>query len=232
MPVKKLRLGVLVSGGGTNLQAIIDACEAGKIPAEVAVVISNNSDAYGLERARKHNIPAVHLSNKQHPKDDALDLALAAKLKEYKVDLVCFAGYMKKRGPLFLKEFPNRVLNIHPGPLPRFGGDGMHGHHVHEAVLKAGIKSSGPTVHIVDDRYDHGPILGHIEVPVLPGDTPDTLAERVLVQEHVIYADIIGKIARGEMDLDSICGQVKYKVGGEKERTRGQEKLTRECKKK
>jgi len=230
MPVKKLRLGVLVSGGGTNLQAIIDACVAGKIPAEVVIVISNNSDAFGLKRARKHGIPAVHLSNKQHPMDEDLDKAIAEKLKEHHVDLVCFAGYMKKRGPAFLKEFPNRVLNIHPGPLPRFGGEGMHGHHVHEAVLKAGVKSSGPTVHIVDDRYDHGPILGHIEVPVLPGDTPDTLAERVLAQEHIIYADIIGKIARGEMNLDSICGHPKYKIGGEKEKPCGQAKTQPERK--
>jgi phosphoribosylglycinamide formyltransferase 1 len=199
-----LRLGVLISGGGTNLQAILDASSSKSIPARVVVVISNNSNAYGLERAKKLGIPAIHMSNGQYGSDKELDMALAKTLKEHEVDLVCFAGYMKKRGAAFLKQFPNRVLNIHPGPLPRFGGPGMYGHTVHEAVLKSGVKISGPTVHLVDDRYDHGPILGHIDVPVLPGDDADSLAARVLVQEHVLYAQIIGKVARGELDLDKI----------------------------
>ena len=220
MPSKELRLGVLVSGGGTNLQAIIDACESKRIPARVVVVISNNSDAYGLVRAREHGIPAVHLSNVHHPKDDALDRAIVAKLKEYGVTLVCFAGYMKRRGVAFLKEFPNRVLNIHPGPLPEFGGKGMHGHNVHEAVLRSGVRSSGPTIHLVDDRYDHGPVIGHIDVPVLPGDTPDTLAARVLAQEHVLYVDVIGRIARGEIDLDLIARTGRTTAMGGRARTR------------
>jgi phosphoribosylglycinamide formyltransferase-1 len=201
--METLKVGALISGGGTNLQAVIDSCESGRISAEVVVVISNNSKAYGLERARKHNIAAVHLSSKQYPDPDDLDVAITNSLKEHGVQVVIFAGYMKKRGPKFLQAFPNRVLNIHPALLPKYGGKGFYGHNVHEAVLAAGEKVSGPTVHIVDDQYDHGPVLGQIEVPVMPDDTPDTLAARVLEKEHVLFAEIIGKIAKGEIDLDS-----------------------------
>jgi len=199
--VKKLRLGVLASHGGTNLQSIIDSCEAARIPAEVAVVISNNSQSGALERARKHNIDAVHLSNKQHPDDEKLDEAITEVLREHEVDIVCLAGYMKRRGPKFLSAFRNRILNIHPALLPKFGGKGFYGMKVHEAVLEAKEKESGVTVHIVDEKYDHGPILAQKRVPVLPDDTPETLAARVLIEEHKIYSDVIGKIAMGEIKL-------------------------------
>jgi len=199
--VKKLRLGVLASHGGTNLQSIIDSCEAARIPAEVAVVISNNSQSGALERARKHNIDAVHLSNKQHPDDEKLDEAITEVLREHEVDIVCLAGYMKRRGPKFLSAFRNRILNIHPALLPKFGGKGFYGMRVHEAVLEAKERESGVTVHIVDEKYDHGPILAQKRVPVLPDDTPETLAARVLIEEHKIYSDVIGKIAMGEIKL-------------------------------
>ena len=201
LEVKKLRLGVLASHGGTNLQSIIDSCEAAWIPAEVAVVISNNSQSGALERARKHKIDAVHLSNKHYPDDEDLDEAIIEVLREHKVDLVCLAGYMKRRGPKFLSAFKNRILNIHPALLPKFGGEGFYGMRVHEAVLEAKERESGVTVHIVDDKYDHGPILAQKRVPVLPDDTPETLAARVLVEEHKIYSDVIGKIATGEIGL-------------------------------
>ncbi len=196
-----LRLGVLASGGGTNLQAIIDAGEQGLIPAQVVVVISNNSGAGVLERARLHRIPALHISNYHHADDADLDVALVKALQEYQVDLVLFAGYMKKRGPAFLRAFPGRVLNIHPALLPKFGGTGMYGMNVHRAVLSAGEHVSGATVHVVDEAYDHGPILAQEEVPVIPGDTPETLAARVLEVEHRIYPDVIGRIASGEITL-------------------------------
>ena len=199
--MKKLRLGVLASHGGTNLQSIIDSCEAARIPAEVAVVISNNSQSGALERARKHNIDAVHLSNKQHPDDEKLDEAITEVLREHEVDIVCLAGYMKRRGPKFLSAFRNRILNIHPALLPKFGGKGFYGMRVHEAVLEAKERESGVTVHIVDEKYDHGPILAQKRVPVLPDDTPETLAARVLIEEHKIYSDVIGKIAMGEIKL-------------------------------
>lgn len=201
MEVKKLRLGVLASHGGTNLQSIIDSCEAARIPAEVAVVISNNSQSGALERARKHKIEAVHLSNKQFPDNEDLDEAIVKVLKENGVDLVCLAGYMKKRGPKFLAAFKNRILNIHPALLPKFGGKGFYGMRVHEAVLAAKEKESGVTVHIVDESYDHGPILAQEKVPVLPNDTAESLAARILVEEHKIYSEVIGKIATGDIKL-------------------------------
>jgi len=199
--VTKLRLGILASHGGTNLQSIIDSCEAARIPAEVVVVISNNGQSGALERARKHRIDAVHLSNKHYPDNEDLDEAIVKVLREHGVDLVCLAGYMKKRGPKFLSAFKNRILNIHPALLPKFGGKGFYGMRVHEAVLAAEEKESGVTVHIVDEKYDHGSILAQKRVPVLPDDTPETLAARILVEEHKIYSEVIGKIATGDIKL-------------------------------
>ncbi|TET45274.1 phosphoribosylglycinamide formyltransferase [candidate division TA06 bacterium] len=197
----KLRLGILASHGGTNLQSIIDSCEAARIPAEVVVVISNNGQSGALERARKHRIDAVHLSNKHYPDNEDLDEAIVKVLREHEVDLVCLAGYMKKRGPKFLSAFKNRILNIHPALLPKFGGKGFYGMRVHEAVLAAEEKESGVTVHIVDEKYDHGSILAQKRVPVLPDDAPETLAARILVEEHKIYSEVIGKIATGDIKL-------------------------------
>jgi phosphoribosylglycinamide formyltransferase-1 len=199
-----INIGVLASGGGTNLQAIIDACETGEIPGRVVVVISNNSGAKALERARHHGIDAVHLSNYHYPDDVELDKAIVKELKDRNVDVVCLAGYMKKRGPFFVRAFPNRILNIHPALLPRHGGKGMYGAKVHEAVLAAGDKVSGVTIHLVDELYDHGPTVAQLEVPVLPGDTPDTLAARVLDVEHKIYSDVLAAVARGDIELDLI----------------------------
>lgn len=202
---KIINIGVLASGGGSNLQAIIDACETGEIPGRVAVVISNNSAAKALERARHYGIDAVHLSNYHYPDEVELDKAIVKELKDRDVDVVCLAGYMKKRGPFFIRAFPNRILNIHPALLPRHGGKGMYGAKVHEAVLAAGDKVSGVTVHLVDELYDHGTNVAQREVPVLPDDTPDTLAARVLEVEHKIYPEVVAAFARGDMDLDEIA---------------------------
>lgn len=201
--MKKLRVGVLASHGGTNLQSIIDSCQSNSISAQVVVVISNNSDSGALKRAKKHGIDAVHLSNKHFPDDTDLDNAIVKILREHDVDVVCLAGYMKKRGANFLRAYKNRVLNIHPALLPKFGGKGFFGTRVHEAVLAAGEKESGVTVHLVDEQYDHGRILAQRKVPVLPDDTPETLAARVLKEEHKIYSEVIGKIATGEIRLPS-----------------------------
>lgn len=203
--VKTLNIGVLASGGGSNLQAIIDACEAGEITGRVVVVISNNSGAKALERAERHGIDAVHLSSYHCPDDEELDRAIAEALRERDVELVCLAGYMKKRGSHFIKAFRNRILNIHPALLPRYGGKGMYGIKVHEAVLAAGDKVSGATVHMVDELYDHGWVVAQREVPVLPGDTPETLAARVLEVEHRIYPEVVAGVARGEIDLDAVA---------------------------
>jgi phosphoribosylglycinamide formyltransferase-1 len=164
-------------------------------------VISNNKSAYALERARKAQIPAFYLSETKLGSPERLDQALVEKFQQYQVDLVILAGYMKKIGPLVLSVYQNRVLNIHPALLPRFGGKKMYGLAVHRAVLESGAKESGVTVHLVDEIYDHGRILAQKKVPVLPGDTPEKLAARVLKEEHKLYPEVIQKIALGEIKL-------------------------------
>lgn len=200
--MEKLRIGFLASHNGSNMQAIVDAIKRGELDAIPAVVISNNSNAFVLERARREGIPAYHISSKQYPNEDELDQAILDTLLKHNVNIVCLAGYMKKVGPKVLNHFKNRVLNIHPALLPKFGGKGMYGRFVHEAVLQAGETQSGCTVHLVDEVYDHGKILGQKVVPVYPHDTIETLAERVLEQEHKLYPEILQKIAKGEIKLD------------------------------
>jgi phosphoribosylglycinamide formyltransferase-1 len=200
-----LRLGFLASHGGTNMQAIIDACREGRLRAEPRVVISNNSDSRALQRARNEGIAAYHLSSRQHRDPEALDRAVLEVLRRHGAEVVCLAGYMKRLGPSTLSFYRGRVLNIHPALLPWFGGAGFYGQAVHEAVLAAGERESGPTVHVVDEEYDHGPILAQTRVPVLPGDTPETLAARVLEQEHRIYAQTLQRIATGELRLPGLC---------------------------
>ncbi len=200
----KLRLGFLASHGGSNVQAILDACREGRLDAEPRVVISNNSDAPALERARAAGVAACHLSSRIHGDSsdpETLDRAILATLERHGVNLVVLAGYMKKLGPTTLARYRGRVLNIHPALLPKFGGHGMFGRRVHEAVLAAGEKITGVTVHLADDEYDRGPILAQETIAVLPDDTVDTLAERVLEVEHRLYTDTLRRIARGEIEL-------------------------------
>lgn len=200
--MRRLRLGFFASHGGTNMQAIIDACRDGRLQAEPRVVISNNSDSGALERARREGIPACHFSTRTHPDPEALDRTVLATLQEYEVEVICLAGYMRRLGPLTLTAYRNRVLNIHPALLPRFGGQGFYGERVHRAVLAAGERESGPTIHLVDEEYDHGRILAQRRVPVLPDDDAESLAARVLAQEHLLYAETLQRIATGELDLD------------------------------
>lgn len=182
-----MRIGVLASGGGTNLQSIIDACSGGRISGEVALVISNNSSAGALERARRAGIPTLHVSSVTHPDPECLDKAIVEALVRSGVGLVALAGYMKKIGRETLERYRCRILNIHPALLPHFGGQGMYGMAVHRAVVASGASVSGPTVHLVSGEYDTGPILAQEEVPVLENDTPESLQERVLEAEHRIY---------------------------------------------
>ena len=196
-----LRLGFLASGGGTNLQSLLDACRDGRLQAEPRVVIANNSGAEALARARTQGIPARHLSGRTHPDPAALDAAIREALRGEGAEVVCLAGYMKRVGPRTLAAFDGRILNIHPGLLPRHGGRGFYGLRVHEAVLAAGERVSGATVHVVDELYDHGPVLAQEEVPVEPGDTPETLAARVLEAEHRLYPETLQRIASGQIDL-------------------------------
>ncbi|NVB42022.1 phosphoribosylglycinamide formyltransferase [Pseudenhygromyxa sp. WMMC2535] len=187
------RLAVFASGGGSNLQALIDAHERGDLPAPVALVIVNKAKAGARERARKHGIPEVHVNLRgvdlrEQPDPDSRILEL---LRAHEIDVVVLAGWLALVSPRILEAFPDRVVNIHPGPLPRFGGKGMYGLHVHRAVLEAGVEQSGPTVHLVDPRYDEGPVLAHIPVPVAEGDTPESLQQRVLRAEHALYWRVI-----------------------------------------
>ena len=196
MKNRKLRLAALASGGGTNLQAIIDACKRGDLNAEVCVVISNNSGSLALRRARAEGIPAYHLSSVTHPQPDALDAAICAALEAHDADLALLAGYMRLLGPATLARYRNRVLNSHPALLPKFGGKGMYGSHVHQAVLDAGETVTGVTIHYVDEQYDHGATLAQCEVPVLPDDTPETLEERVKQRERRFWIETLADIGK------------------------------------
>lgn len=196
-----MNLGFLASHNGSNMQAVIDACRAGRLAASPVVVISNNADSGALERARNENIPCFHLSGRTHPDPEDLDREIVDVLLEHNVNLVILAGYMKKVGPVTLATFPGQILNIHPGLLPKHGGQGMYGRRVHEAVLAAGARATGATVHVVDAIYDNGPVLAQKKVRVKKTDTADTLARRVLAVEHEIYVETIDRIIRGEILL-------------------------------
>ncbi len=182
------RLAVFASGRGSNLRALVAASHAGTLRAEVALVVSNRSASGALAFARKAGIEAVHMSTRTH---DDLPRALVDRLVASRIDAVALAGYLRPIPAVVLAAFPDRVFNIHPAPLPRFGGPGMYGEHVHRAVLEAKVPWSGPTVHLVTERYDEGPILAHVPVPVEPGDTPERLAARVLAVEHALYPKVL-----------------------------------------
>ena len=186
-----LRMAVLVSGGGTNLQSVIDAVEAGALSSQIVCVISNKETAYGLERARRHNIPAYFIN----PKEEGFDEKLLARLKEDEIDLVVLAGYIKILSSDLIKAYKHRIINIHPSLLPKFGGKGFYGIHVHEAVLAAREKESGATVHYVDEGVDTGEIILQRKIVVEEGDTPESLQARILEQiEHKILVEAIKKI--------------------------------------
>jgi phosphoribosylglycinamide formyltransferase 1 len=196
-----MKIGFLASHNGSNMQAIVEACKSGALQAAPAVVISNNSDSGALARARQEGIPCFHLSAKTHPNPDDLDQAMLDVMLEYAVDIIVLAGYMKKLGPRVLARFAGRILNIHPALLPKFGGKGMYGIHVHEAVVAAGETESGVTIHLVDTEYDRGPIVAQARVPVEPTDTPEILAARVLRREHTFFAETLQKIVTGAIKL-------------------------------
>lgn len=203
----RLRVGVLVSGTGTNLQALLDAAANGA-PFQVGIVISNISDAPALERARQAGVAAQFVDHRGRPRD-AFDADLARVLEEAGTDLVCLAGFLRILSPPFVARFRGRILNIHPALLPqsppalppRFGGAGMYGLRVHEAVLASGEPESGCTIHVVDETTDGGPQVACAVVPVLPGDTPAVLAARVAETEHRLYPEVVARFARGDLPL-------------------------------
>lgn len=184
------RLAVLVSGGGSNLQSIIDSSKSGVLKgiAEVVLVISNNPKAYALERIKsEQNIKSSIIERKNFDSAADFDRTMLAEFKNSNIDLICLAGYLSLIGAEIIKAYPNKILNIHPALLPKFGGRGMFGHFVHEAVIKAGEKKSGATVHFVDENYDSGTIILQEEADINSDDTAKSLAEKVLKIEHKIY---------------------------------------------
>ena len=194
-----LRVGVMVSGGGTNLQAILDAIDSGKITnAKVEVVISNNPGAYALERARNHGIEAVCISPKSFENRAAFNEAFLKKTDEYDLDLIVLAGFLVTIPEKMIRKYRNKIINIHPSLIPSFCGVGYYGLKVHEAALARGVKVTGATVHYVDEGVDSGPILLQKAVEVQPGDTPQVLQRRVMEQaEWVILPEAVNRIANG-----------------------------------
>lgn len=199
--MNKLKLAAFASHSGSNLQAIIDNIKNGDLNAEIVAVISNNSNAYALERARLANIDTYHISRKTHPDEKDYVNAILNILESNKVDLIILAGYMKPIPSEIIKKYHNRILNIHPALLPKFGGSGMYGMNVHRAVIASKEKISGATVHIVDEKYDNGKILYQESVDVDENDTPETLANKVLQVEHKIYSKVIKLISEGKITL-------------------------------
>jgi phosphoribosylglycinamide formyltransferase-1 len=197
-----IRIGVLASGSGTNLQAIMDGCSRGEIRGRVVVVISNNPKARALDRARLAGIPAVAMHHRAFPDRDTFDAKLVEILHSYEVDLVCLAGFMRVLGPSFIRQFPDRIMNIHPALLPAFGGLGMFGDRVHQTVVDSGVRFSGCTIHFANEAPDGGPIILQAVVPVLDSDTAQSLAERVLVEEHRLYPEAVKLFAEGRLQVE------------------------------
>ncbi len=190
-------LGVLISGRGSNLQAILDAIAEGRLDARVGVVVSNQADAQGLERAERAGVPTAVVSHKDYDSREAFDEAVLAQLKNHDVDIVCLAGFMRILSSVLVRAFPSRILNIHPSLLPAFAGL-----HAQRQALEHGAKVSGCTVHLVDEELDHGPILLQTPVPVEERDSEESLSARILEQEHKLYPVAIQLILDGKVRVD------------------------------
>jgi phosphoribosylglycinamide formyltransferase-1 len=197
--VSRPRVAVLASGGGSNLQALVNHLQAlgNRRAADIVLVASNRSDAGALERARAAGIPDAVLASLRSPNGQTL----AALLERYTIDIVVLAGYLQFVPPEITRRYGGRMLNVHPAPLPAFGGPGMYGMRVHRAVLASGARMSGPTVHFVDEMYDHGATIAHWPVPVIDGDDPRTLAGRVLRAEHLLFPRVVQAVASGAIAL-------------------------------
>lgn len=190
-----LRIGVLASHTGSNFQAVVDACTDGQLDASVVQLVSNNSNSKVMTRAIKSGIPAAHLSSKSYPEFSDLDRAICDTMTSAEVDLILLAGYMKKLGPRVLEEYEDRIINVHPSLLPKYGGQGFYGLRVHEAVLASGDSETGASVHLVNGEYDTGRILAQRSLRVEPGDTAEALSDRVHRLEYELLIDVIGQFA-------------------------------------
>jgi phosphoribosylglycinamide formyltransferase-1 len=191
MAHSKTKIAVFISGSGSNLQVLIDACRNGDIDAEIVCVVSNKPEVKGLDRAAKAGIDTVVVSHRQYDEREAFDQALLKAIAPYQADLICLAGFMRILTPGFVSQWEGRMLNTHPALLPKHGGEGMYGEHVHRAVLDAQDAESGVSVHYVIPEVDQGPVILQRRVSVLKDDTPDTLAARVLEQEHIAYPQAV-----------------------------------------
>jgi phosphoribosylglycinamide formyltransferase 1 len=196
MASKKFKLAVLVSGRGSNLQAIIDSIEKNDLQAEIAVVISNVEDAYALERARKHGLEELFLDPKSFPDRNSYEQSLIEQIQSKSVNLICLAGYMRILGKHFIEAFSGRIINIHPSLLPAFPGL-----NVQQRALEHGARFSGCTVHYVNEEVDGGPIIAQAVVPIFDDDDEASLSERILEQEHIIYPEAIRLILEGKLTL-------------------------------
>ncbi|MCS6965141.1 MAG: phosphoribosylglycinamide formyltransferase [Candidatus Kapabacteria bacterium] len=191
-----VRVAIFASGRGTNAEALIRFSYRPEALYQVVLILSNNSTAGVRQVAERYRIPFVHISSHTHPDPAEYADALLQQLRTHEVELIALAGYLKKVPPAVVQAYRGRIFNIHPALLPRFGGPGMYGLHVHEAVLHAGEPFTGVTVHIVDEDYDTGTVLAQLRIPVLPEDTPESLAERLLVYEHELYPRVLNQQAR------------------------------------
>jgi phosphoribosylglycinamide formyltransferase 1 len=197
-----LRCAVLASGSGSNFQSLIDRKESGDLHIDLSLLIGNNKTAHAFDRARKHGIPGIHLTALQFPDEIAYAHHLLAVLREHKIDLIALAGYMKKIPKVVVDAFPWRIVNIHPALLPAFGGRGLYGEKVHQAVIDYGAKVSGITIHFVDEDYDHGPIIFQETLPVFDDDDAHSLAARILSVEHANYWRVLEAISRGDIRVE------------------------------
>jgi phosphoribosylglycinamide formyltransferase-1 len=194
-----LKLGFLASGNGSSAEAIVDAIAAGGLDAEAGLIVSNKKGCAAFEWAAAKGVPALAIPTISDP--DAADAALAQAMADHGVELIVMSGYLRRLGPKTLARYAGRIVNIHPGPLPRFGGEGMYGARVHQAVVAAGVPESAIVIHVVDEEYDHGPEVCRRAVPLLPGDTAETLEARVKALEPSVFVETLQRLASGELSL-------------------------------
>lgn len=197
-----MRVAVFASGGGSNLQAILDGIREGELPAAVVLVVADRTEAGALDRARREGIPTAVVRPADFGDAAAFGERLLALVHQHEVELIALAGYLRQVPPSVVAAFRHRILNVHPALLPAFGGKGMYGRRVHEAAIAYGVRWSGATVHLVDEEYDTGPIVLQEPVPVHPDDTPETLAARVLEVEHRLYPEAIRLFAEGKITVE------------------------------
>ena len=199
--MNKLNIGFMASHGGSNMQAVLDAISKGVLSATPCVLISNNSNSLAIERAKHYGMPYYHYSNKTHPVPEILDQEISNTLKKHSVEYLLLLGYMKKLGTKTLQKYCGKIINIHPSLLPKYGGTGMYGKNVHEAVIQNKDKTTGVTIHLIDEEYDTGKIINQCIIKVLENDTIESLSQRVLLKEHEFLIETLIKISNNEIIL-------------------------------